>query len=78
MSDADINALSQKILEVIANYSHFPLPILKAQSKRMGRTPADLTAADLPELAGYIGKSIADFSNPVKGGEVKEAILRLG
>jgi len=72
-----LNELSKKIIEVVARYSYFPLPILRAQSKRLGKSPETVTADDLPQLAEFIGKSIGDFSNPAKAQEAKPAILNL-
>ncbi len=72
-----MNDLAQKISDIIREYSHFPGPILQTQVKRLGITVDDISYADLPQLADYISKSIASFSNPVKGEEAKRKLMSI-
>jgi len=74
----DYNDLSRKIHDILAKYSHFPEPILVTQCKRLGKTPRDLSASDLPQLADFIKKAINNFSNPQRADEARQAILDLG
>lgn len=70
-----MNDLAQKVNNVVKEFSHFPGPIMQAQTKRIGKTVDTLEINDIPQLAEAIGRAIANFSNPAKGEEARKKIL---
>lgn len=78
MEQIKYNPISQRLHEIIKVYCAFPGPILKAQCRRMNKTPDLITGQDLPQLAEWIGQSVEAFTNPVKGRAVRAEIITLG
>lgn len=74
---AEYNALGLQIIDIIKFYCSFPGPILKTQCRRLNKGPDAITKDDLKDLAEWIGKSVENFTNPVKGKAVRDEILHL-
>jgi hypothetical protein len=71
---ADYNYLALQLYELVKKFCYFPHAIIKTQCKRINKTPGTVTVEDLPVLAPWIGKSVATFTNPIKGEEVEKEI----
>ena len=78
MATVDMNPLARQIHDLMVRFTLFPVPILVAQCKHIGKTPTTLEASDLARLAPYVGNAVTLFSNPVKGKELTQAIAKLG
>ena len=72
-----MNELAKALQDLVARYTVFPGPIVNAQCKHIGKSPATITREDLPRLAPYIAKAVALFANPEKAKELEVAIGRL-
>ncbi len=73
----EYNALALQIYTIIKAFCYFPTAIIKTQCKRINKTPGTISANDLAVLAPEIGRSVAMFTNPLKGQEVEKAISAL-
>ncbi len=69
--------LAKTIHDIVAKYTFFPTAIILSQVKRLRKSTNELTLEDLPKLADHIGTALTNFTNSVKGEEVKKAILNL-
>lgn len=66
-----LNALSEQVFEVLANYTAFPWPIMMSQCKRCRVDPVALTPATLKEAIPHLSSSVARFTSPQKGEQVR-------
>jgi hypothetical protein len=73
----DYNSLAVNIFSIISQHCYFADSVIQTQSKRINKTPATISAADLDVLAPRIGGSVAMFTNPEKGQQVEMAIKDL-
>lgn len=71
------NDLAKKLHMIIIKYCNFPDAIIKTQCKRVDKTPATITPADLEKLAPLIGRSVLNFTNPEKGEAAEKEIRQL-
>jgi hypothetical protein len=71
----EFNPLAKKIVNALTPFCAMPGPVVSNQCRRIGKTTANLTEGDLPQLAPYIGKAIQMFSNPEQGKKAQEAVL---
>jgi hypothetical protein len=72
-----LNALSMRVFEVLAEYTAFPWPILMTQARRCGRNPGALTREDLAEMIPYLVIGVERYTSPDKGARARVALRRL-
>ncbi len=73
----EYNGLGMQIVDIIKCYCAFPGAILRTQCMRINKATNTITKDDLTDLAEWVGKSVENFTNPVKGKAVKDKILNL-
>lgn len=77
--DVELGELSTKVFDILAKYTAFPWPVLKAQSRRKDAAPEDLDLAQLAELLEHLVRGVERFTSPETGVQVRadlEALLR--
>jgi len=74
---AIVSATSAAVLDVLAQLTMFPWPLLKTQATRRGLDPAALTTADLRSLIDDLVKGIEQFTSPEKGVIARQRLLSL-
>jgi hypothetical protein len=75
---ADLAGLSRQVFDVLARYTMFPWPVLKAQAERVRADPLRLTHADLDgPLLEHLAASVARFTSPAKGARAREELAAL-
>ena len=77
--DVELRALSAKVFDILARYTAFPWPVLKAQSRRIAATPEDLSISELRDLLEHLVRGVERFTSPETGVRVREdleALLR--
>jgi hypothetical protein len=72
------NQLAQSIFAIVARFCNFPAAIVATHCKSIQKTPQTLSLNDIPALAPRIGDAVTRFTNPVKGEQVRDLILKLG
>jgi len=74
------NPLAQRVEKVLSSAvgEFIAKATVKKNCELIGTTPDNLSAADLPELAGHIEKSVSFFSGKETGVDVAEKIRGLG
>jgi hypothetical protein len=74
------NKLAQDIEKILADEvgEFIAKATVKKNCELIGSTPDTITAAQLPELAEKISKSVSFFSGKDMGGDLMEKIKRLG
>ena len=77
--DVELGALSAKVFDILAQYTAFPWPVLKAQSRRMDAAPENLDAEQLAKLLEHLVRGVERFTSPETGERVRadlQALLR--
>ena len=77
--DVELGELSAKVFDILARYTAFPWPVLKAQAHRKSAPPEDLTPAQLADLVEHLVRGVERFTSPETGLRVRadlEALLR--
>ena len=74
------NPLAQQVEKILAAAvgDFIAKATVKKNCEIIGSTPDTLTAAQLPDLAGHIEKSVSFFSGKDTGTEVADKIRNLG
>lgn len=71
----ELGALSQRVFEILAEFTAFPWPVLHAQAVRVGVDARNLMRDDLVRLGPKLAEGVARFTTPEKGAAV---LKRLG
>lgn len=73
------NKLAQEIEKILADEvgDFIAKATVKKNCELIGATPYTITAAQLPDLAAKISKSVSFFSGKDVGGDLEEKIKRL-
>lgn len=73
------NKLAQEIEKILADEvgDFIAKATVKKNCELIGATPDTITAAQLPDLAAKISKSVSFFSGKDVGGDLEEKIKRL-
>ncbi len=77
--DVQLGELSAKVFDILARYTAFPWPVLKAQAYRMSAPPENLTPAQLAGLVEHLVRGVERFTSPETGSRVRadlDALLR--
>jgi hypothetical protein len=77
--DVALGDLSREVFTVLARFTAFPWPVLKAQAARQGADPAQLSVDELRGLVELLARGVSRFTSPQTGEEVKrelEALVR--
>lgn len=69
--DVELNPLSTRVFDTLAEMTSFPWAVMLAQAKRVGVDPANLTPQSLETLTPLIARAIGRFSSP----EVEENVV---
>ena len=74
------NPIAQKVEKILAAAvgDFIAKATVKKNCEIIGSSPETLTAAQLPDLAAHIEKSVSFFSGKVTGTEVADKIRNLG
>lgn len=70
-SGVELGELSARVFAILAKYTAFPWPVLKAQTHRKGIPPEDLSAADLADLVDLLARGVERFTSPEAGSLVR-------
>jgi len=73
----ELNALSERVFEVLVDFTAFPWPLLRTQAERVGADPAALGRTALARLVEPLASGVARFNTPEAGREVQLALERL-
>lgn len=76
-SGIELNALSERVFEILVNHTAFPWPLLRTQAERVDADPANLSGGALAQLIEPLAKGVARFNTPEAGREVQLALERL-
>ncbi len=77
MAATNLSPTAERVRDILLQYSRLADAILSAQSKAIGKTPADLGPADLERLTPRIVAALSMFTNPEKGKQAGERLLAL-
>ncbi len=72
-----LNDLSERVFDVLRQFTAFPWPLLETQAKRTGCDPANLGRPSLARLIEPLAEGVARFNSPEAGREVQLALERL-
>ncbi len=78
-SDVTLSPFSGRVFDTLSKATAFPWPIMMSQCKRCRVDPAALTPASLKEVLPFLVSSVARFTSPQKGEQVRadlEALTR--
>jgi hypothetical protein len=76
-SDVKLARLSQRVFDVLAEYTSFPWPVMQAQCRRVGVDPTNLSPEDLSAVTDYMAKAVERFTSPETGQKTREALRQL-
>lgn len=72
-----LNPLSNRVFELLSQFTAFPWPLLKTQAERIDCDPANLGRTAVERLITPLAKGVARFNTPEAGREVQLALERM-
>lgn len=72
-----LNPLSERVFDVLSEFTAFPWPLLKTQAERIKCDPANLGRPALERLIEPLARGVARFNTPEAGRSVQQALERM-